>query len=228
METKFIAELGVNHFGVTDIIKTMINKSVEANADYIKLQMYDTEGFKRHTYYEQLKQTHLSKEQLIDISCYCKGVNIKFMCTPTKPDHVDFLETIDINAYKIRYIDNANKSLIKKITETNKPIFVSIDNNSAGHHLLYEYQKTNFMYCIPEYPPKTFDAEKFISNIELIRGFSNHYPTIHPAVIACAVGANVIEMHVTLSHELPCIDRGVSVDFKQLKKLISWCKGKDK
>jgi Sialic acid synthase len=222
---QIISEIGSNHGGDLEIAKQMIYESKIAGADIAKFQLYhvDTLGYSGKLY-QQVKKAELTLDNLIVLKELCKKLDIGFLCTPfTESDLVDLLEQIHVDWYKVRYADRCNTELLEAVQATGKPIIVSCGWDYTSKKPLVvsdnRFQFT-FMYCFPEYPPnpRKFADMLYTFTASPFKGYSNHYPSIIPPLMAVARGAEIIEVHVKLNKTHP-IDDAVSIDMIRLTEL---------
>lgn len=150
-----IGEIGINHNGEIDIAKKLIDKAVTAGANAVKFQKRSLNDLYRMDVLENpniesqgleilldvLKKVELSDSDYQEIVKYCNEKNITFLCTAWDTKSVDFLESLNIPAYKIASADLTNFPLIKYISKTKKPILIS-----TGMSTMDEIEKTiNFL-----------------------------------------------------------------------------------
>jgi len=243
-----IGEIGINHNGKIDIAKKLIDEAVIAGANAVKFQkrnlddLYRTEVLENPNIESQgleilldvLKKVELSDSDYREIIKYCDEKNITFLCTAWDTKSVDFLESLNVPAYKIASADLTNFPLIKRISETKKPIIVS-----TGMSTIEEIEKTvnflkekdaNFLIL---HSNSTYPAPVDLLNLSLIPsleqkfqipiGYSGHEQGIIPSVTAAILGAVVIERHITLDKTMDGIDQSSSLEpleFVQLIKFI--------
>lgn len=120
-----IAEIGNNHNGSFDLALEMVDAAHHAGADCVKFQMRNMSSVYRKkslakvgedlgTEYvlDLLDRFQLSQEEHKKVAEYCKHKGILYMCTPWDSDSVRFLESIDVQAYKVASADLTNLPLI--------------------------------------------------------------------------------------------------------------------
>jgi len=223
------AELGVNWRNLTEAIR-MIGLAHAAGADAVKFQCFQEKHIKGHPREEELRDKILDEVTLQHLKLVSDECGIEFFATPFYPEAVDMLEAIGgIKRYKIRFADRHNMSIISKIISTEKPFLISCDdeyvNTSAPQEIWDEEpDKRKFVYCVPEYPPKTVKLPKTFRYFEsLYHGYSNHYPSISVPLAAAARGAEYVEVHVK-QNKYPKgykpIDDAVSITFQELEELV--------
>jgi N-acetylneuraminate synthase len=186
-----------------------------------------------------LKKVELSDSNYKEIVKYCNEKNITFLCTAWDSVSVDFLEILDVSAYKIASADMTNFPLIKYITKTKKPIIVS-----TGMSTMEEIEKTvNFLKnenvdFVLLHSNSTYPAPVESLNLNLIPtleqkfqipvGYSGHEQGIIPSVTAAILGAVIIERHITLDKKMEGIDQSSSLDPLELTQLISFIRESEK
>lgn len=225
--TFIAAEIGVNFRDFREV-KRMIGLAGDAGADGVKFQCYREEHIKGHPREAELIDIILKQTDIEFLKDTADGNGIEFFATPMYPEAVDMLEAVRVKKYKIRYADNNNETLISRVAQTGKEMYVScgyqyIDNMDleVWHD---DYRKWTFVYCVPEYPPKTVDLPKKFRKFDgKFGGYSNHYPSISIPLAAAARGAEYIEVHVKNDkyHEgYKPIDDAASITFSELEQLV--------
>ena len=219
-----VAEIGVNFTSLTEA-KTMISKAYHAGADAVKFQLFLPDQVEGHAQYDEL--ANISKMLIDDkgihkLKEYADNLSINLFATPMFPDAVEILEELQVNRYKIRYADRYNDELLVKVIATGKPFFISCDEQyTSNHQITTVYNQVRLMYVIPKYPPDTDDFRQVpqLFSEKHFSGYSNHFPSIAPALISVSRGCQIVEMHVKLTGTKP-IDGAVSITFEQLRELV--------
>ena len=243
-----VGEIGINHNGDINIAKKLIDVAVTAGANAVKFQKRDLNSLYRLEVLENpniesqgleilldvLKKVELSDSDYHEIIKYCNEKNITFLCTAWDTKSVDFLESINVPAYKIASADLINFPLIDYIARTKKPILIS-----TGMSTMEEIEKTvNFLKeknieFLLLHSNSTYPAPVDTLNLSLIHhleqkfhlpvGYSGHEQGIIPSVTAVILGAVLIERHITLDKTMEGIDQSSSLEpleFSQLIKFI--------
>ena len=243
-----VGEIGINHNGDINIAKKLIDVAVAAGANAVKFQKRDLNSLYRLEVLENpniesqgleilldvLKKVELSDSDYHEIIKYCNKKNITFLCTGWDTKSVDFLESINVPAYKIASADLSNFPLIDYIARTKKPILIS-----TGMSTMEEIEKTvNFLKeknieFLLLHSNSTYPAPVDTLNLSLIHhleqkfqlpvGYSGHEQGIIPSVTAAILGAVLIERHITLDKTMEGIDQSSSLEpleFSQLIKFI--------
>lgn len=241
-----IAEAGINHNGSLKLAKKMVDEAKKAGVDCIKFQTHIVEkeminskikpgNISKETLWNIIKNSELTEMEEKEIQKYCKQKKILFMSTPFSIEAVDRLEKINVPAYKIGSGELTNTPLLMKIAKTKKPVILS-----TGMSTLSEIKKSvNFfkkrkipiilMQTTSIYPSNFEDInlgmiEKFEKLFKIPIGLSDHSPGIFAPLGAVAIGACVIEKHLTLNKNFSGPDQKLSLEPKEFRELVLGCK----
>jgi pseudaminic acid synthase len=152
--------------------------------------------------------------------------------SPFDETAVDFLETLDVPAYKIASFENTHLPLIRKVAQTGKPIIISTGVSSISDidetvRLLKKEGCGNFILlkCTSTYPATAENTNintiPHLSNLyNCLVGLSDHTMGIGVSVAAVALGARVIEKHFTLRRADGGVDSAFSLEPEELKALV--------
>ena len=241
--TFIIAEIGNNHNGNFDLAVKMIDQAIDIGVDCVKFQMRNLDEVYRKksliksgedlgTEYiiDLLNRFELSIEQHHKLFKYCIEKGIIYMCTPWDLKSVDVLESFGVLAYKVASADLTNMPLIEKLSQTKKPLIIS-----TGMSKLEEIQKTvdllkkrncefALLHCNSTYPAPFQDIHlNWISTLRLehdIVGYSGHERGIGVSLAAKALGARIIERHLTCDRNMEGPDHAASLEFNEFKQLV--------
>jgi len=229
-----IAEIGINHNGDIKLARKLIEKAAETGADAVKFQSYHTDDFvsKKSNYYNLFKKLELSEEDFKELREFAEKKKILFISTPLDLRYVDFLNEIDVSAFKIASGDLTFIPLLKKVAKTKKPIILStgmatigeideainvIKNEGNGKIIL--------MHCVSCYPVpyeqvnlKAIITLKNTFNLPV--GYSDHTLDIAVPVAAVALGAKIIEKHFTLEKNMEGPDHKLSASPEEFKRMV--------
>ena len=232
-KTYVIAEIGINHGGDINLAKQMIDSVSRTGADAVKFQTYLTEKrvSKDSPIFDILKKCELPFEAFKELQSYSKKLNLDFFSTPFDSESVEYLESINIDLYKIASFDIVNKVLLRKVASLEKPVIMStgmsnLQEINSAYKILKE--KTNniaLLHCISSYPTEENDANlsvifKLKESFDCVIGHSDHTNDIKVPLLAVAAGAQIIEKHFRIDENMDCIDAPVSISEKKLTKLV--------
>ena len=236
-----IAEIGINHNGNLETCKQLIDMAVECGCDAIKFQkrsidiVYTPEELAKPrenpfgTTNGDLKRgLEFGFDQYKEIDAHCKQKGILWFASPWDLPSVEFLEQFDVPCYKVASASLTDRDLLLRMKATGKPIILSTGMSSLEQvrkaiELLGE-ENLIVLHCTSTYP--TAPEEQNLGAIKTLRryfncpiGYSGHEPGIHPTIIAAALGACVLERHITLDRSMFGSDQAASLERAGMKKI---------
>jgi len=245
-----IAEAGPNHNGKISLARKLIDMAKECGADFIKFQTsipelhiskfakkanYQSKNtLKKETQLQMAKKNSLTFEQFKQLKKYCKKKKINFLSTAFDLKSISFLNKLNMKYVKIPSGEITNYPYLLKIGKLKKKVILSTgmaNMKEIGDALKIltregvSKKKITVMQCNTEYPTPLKDAnlramlsikEKYGVSI----GYSDHTEGIEAALAATAMGAKIIEKHITLDKNLPGPDHKASITKKELKMMI--------
>ncbi len=243
-----IAEAGDNHNGNLELAFQLVDKAAQAGADCVKFQTFVTEEVisKRaekaeyqkestgadESQYEMVKKLELTFDNFRQLQQYAKEKGLMFLSTPFDIPSVDFLNSIDIPCFKIPSGEITNLPYLIRIAQTGRDIILStgmaeIEEIEAAVKALRENGagEISLLHCNTEYPTPMEDVnlramltlkEKFSVRV----GYSDHTKGIEVPIAAAAMGAEIIEKHFTLDHNMEGPDHKASLEPDELKAMV--------
>ncbi|MFZ0184996.1 MAG: N-acetylneuraminate synthase family protein, partial [Nitrosotalea sp.] len=180
------------------------------------------------------KELELSDEVQKKLFDYAKKKKIVFFSTPADKDDVDFLESLSMKIYKIGSDDATNIPLLEYIAKLDKPTIISTGmcNMSEVKKITKIFSscgnnKLVLLHCVTKYPTepeyvnlKAIDTMKKEFNIPI--GYSDHSLGIEVCKAAIALGANIIEKHVTMDTKQSGPDHILSATPAELRDLVNF------
>ena len=240
-----IAEVGLNHNGELAIAKQLVDAAVSAGADAVKFQKrklretYREEIIDQPRHGEQglqyivplLIEFELSDDEFRELFAYCAASGITAMCTPWDRGSVDFLETCDLAAYKIGSPDLTNFPLIEYVAATGKPMLLStgMSTEEEVRRTLAFLEQRNAEYalfhCVSTYPAAAEEINlRFMERLrEWSRrpvGYSGHDTGTAISLAAVAMGARMLERHLTLDRTMRGPDHKASLEPAQFVEQV--------
>ncbi len=245
-----IAEIGSNHDRDLEKAYKLIDMAAEAGVDAVKFQTLkptdiakadtpadaygDAEFAKGKRYwYEVLEEIILPFEWHQQLFEYARSKGLTAFSTPESVEAVNFLERLDVPAYKIASMDIGYTQLLQAIAKTQKPVILS--SGIAAKKDLIEAVDTlrangagdiAILHCVSDYPPNyDYMSLELISEYKKLFkcpvGFSDHCEDNLLDGIAVFLGANIIEKHITLDKKSCGPDHGFALDEVGLKDLVN-------
>lgn len=241
------AEVGINHNGDVGLAKQLIDGAFAAGCDAVKFQkrtieiVYTPEELEKPrespfgTTNGDLKRgLELGKKEYDEIDRYCKDKNFIWFASPWDQKSVDFLEQYNPPCYKIASPCATDKKLIIYIKSKSRPIIVStgmMDDPMIEQVVkILGEEDLIILHCVSTYPAKP--SELNLQNIpRLIKkypkayiGYSGHEVGVYSTLVAAALGACVIERHITLDRAMWGSDQAASLELVGLNRLTSQLK----
>lgn len=241
-----IAEIGINHNGDLEIAKQMIDAAVHGGVDAVKFQKRTPEiatppeqqkqmretpwGY--ITYLEYRRKVEFTVEQYHAIDLFCRERNIPWMVSVWDEPSVDFVEGFDTPAYKIPSASLTDHKLLKHARKTGKPLILSTGMSTMQqiHKAVQIVGEENLviMHCTSTYPCEP--EELNLKMVETLRkefpnnpiGYSGHEVGLVPSAVAVALGACMVERHLTLDRAMWGSDQAASVEPSGFERLIKY------
>jgi N-acetylneuraminate synthase len=244
--TYVIAEIGINHNGDVDIARQMIDAAVHAGVDAVKFQKRTPEVCTPPEQQKQMRETpwgyityldyrykvEFGKEEYAEIDRYCKEKGIDWLVSVWDEPSVDFMEQFDTPAYKLPSASLTDLDLIRKVQTTGKPLILS-SGMSTMNQIRKAVEVANgdslgLMHCTSAYPCEPDELN--LRMVETLRrefpnlpvGYSGHEVGLVPSTIAVALGACMVERHLTLDRAMWGSDQAASVEPGGFEKLVKY------
>jgi len=226
-----IAEAGVNHCGNMTIAREMILRAKESGADIFKTQLYDPVKLfpdrevwsQGKNWFDEILKTQLSKEQVFTMAEWCKEAEIEFFGSAFDLERLGWLEEVGVKRHKIASRFH-RQELLDFITKTGKPIIVSLPYGNPSK-LLFPFKRTDFLYCIPEYPAplNKLHLQKInFTSLDGFSGLSDHSIGTEASMVAIIRGARIIERHFCLKRDNSNPDMICSSEPEELAQLVKF------
>lgn len=241
-----IAEAGVNHNGRQELAHQLIDAAAEAGADAVKFQTFRAEECAGQwaapaeyqqkcaakNQFELLRSLELSFEAFAGLKTHAEQRGLIFLSTPDGNESLDLLCQLDVAAIKIGSGEVSNLPFLHAVAARKRPIILSTGMSSLGEvqkalHELYcgGAEDVMLLHCTSEYPAPPADCN--LRCIQLLKqafalpsGFSDHTPGHDAALLATALGAEIIEKHLTLDRGMPGPDHAASLDPQQFSDMV--------
>lgn len=246
--TYIIAEMSGNHNMDFGRAKAIIKAASEAGANAIKIQTYtpdtitidcDDDIFKTQskiwegmTLYKLYQTAYTPWEWQKDLMEYALELGLDFFSSPFDLTAVDFLEKLNVPAYKVASFEINDIPLIRKIAETGKPIIIS-----TGIAYLEDIDlalrtckgcgndKVILLKCVSAYPAPFEEMNlrvlpNMAQTFECLTGLSDHSLGTETAIASVALGGKVIEKHLTLCRSDGGPDAAFSMEPKEFAEMV--------
>jgi sialic acid synthase SpsE len=242
-----IAEVGANHNRDLDVARRLIDAAADAGVDAVKFQTYSGRAlYSSHTprfdyldelgakpVHELLDELALPREWHEVLARHCADRGVHFFSSPFDRDAVDELDALDVVAFKVASFEIVDLEFVRYIASKGRPMIVS-----TGMCTLGEIDDAvtaardggsdaiALLQCASLYP-----APASVMNLRSIPamaaafgvpvGLSDHTTGIHVAPAAVALGARLLEKHVTLDRSMSGPDHPFAIEPKELADLVA-------
>ncbi|TRY85732.1 hypothetical protein DNTS_031917 [Danionella cerebrum] len=242
-----IAEIGQNHDGNFERAKELIKMAKECGADCAKFQKsvlehkfnnralerpYNSKNSWGKTYGEHKRYLEFNEDQYRELQKYANELGIFFTASGMDDMAVEFLDKLNVPFFKVGSGDTNNFPYLEKTAKKGRPMVVSsgmqsMETMQRVYETLKKYtQDFCILQCTSAYPLEPKDVnlrviteyQKMFPDIPI--GYSGHETGINITVAAVALGAKVVERHVTHNKEAKGSDHAASLDRDELKKLV--------
>ena len=249
-KTLIIAEAGVNHNGKLTLAKRLIDVAIKGGANIVKFQTFKTNLIlsktakkaeyqikstgKNTSQYSMIKKLELNYDDHVELIKYCRKNNIEFLSSPFDIESLKLLIKLKLKKIKIPSGEITNVELLQEIGKLNKKVILS-----TGMSTIKEIEKAidilknagtkkkniTLLHCTSEYPTPMNEVnlkailsmkKKFKTKV----GLCDHTLGSEVAIAAVALGAEVIEKHITLNKKMLGPDHKASLNPKELSYLV--------
>lgn len=223
-KTELIAEIGSVHDGSFGNAVKLVELAASLGADRVKFQTHIAEAettrdapsppyFQGEDRFGYFERTGFSPSQWAALRDACAESGVGFLSSPFSIEAVELLEEVGVGSYKIASGEVTNLPLLEAVARTGKPVLLSsgmsdweeldraVDVLRRGHGPLVVLQCTSAYPCPPERVGLNVIGE-MRQRYGLEVGFSDHSDGIAAALAAAALGATVIEKHLTFSRSM--------------------------
>lgn len=242
----WVAEIGINHNGeLLNVIK-LIDLAKTHGFDYVKFQKRDIDLCYTKEYLDSPREsiwgsTQRAQKEGLELSFahysyidkYCSDIGIKWFYSPWDINSAKIMSAFSCDFVKIAKASITNKKLINYYKFSNTPLICSTNYDTDMVALAYVWECTNLQYilsCVSLYPSPLeytgldsilkMKADDMLMGDKI--GYSNHSPHwIHP-VIASHLGAEMIEVHITLDKKMYGSDQASSLDDSDLTQMMQF------
>lgn len=242
-----IAEVGANHDRDLDVARQLIDVAVEAGADAVKFQTYTGSNLyssraPRFEYLSELSEQPI--HQLLDklalprdwqpiLADHCHDHDIHFLSSPFDREAVDELDSMGVPAFKIASFEIVDLPFLEYVGTKGRPVIVSTgmaDLEEITEALdalrIGGTDELALLQCASLYPapPSVMNLramDTMRSQFRVPVGLSDHTLGIHVAVAAVALGAAIIEKHITLDRARRGPDHPFAIEPEELRDLVA-------
>jgi N,N'-diacetyllegionaminate synthase len=243
--TYLIAEIAQAHDGSVGILFSLLEAAARAGVDAVKFQVHiaDAESSVHEpfrvrfshvdaTRFDYWKRMEMPFDLWVKIKERCDSLGVEFLATPFSNAAVDMLEALGVVRYKVGSGDLANPLLLEKIARTGKEVIISTGLGTIGEldQAVAQFKSHGvpfaILQCTTKYPVQPSEIglawmQKLSNRYSCPVGLSDHSGTIYAGLGAVALGATVIETHVTFDRRMFGPDAPASLTVDELAAMVS-------
>lgn len=239
-----IAEIGINHNGSLTTAKSLIDMAVRAGCDAVKFQkrtvdiVYSPDvlaaprespwGF---TQRDQKDGLEFGEDEYREIDLYCRTQKILWTASAWDSPSLDFIEAFKPAFHKVASAMITNTDFLRHVASLGRPTVLSTGMSSLEDvdRAVEIFQEVKTPVCllhtVSTYPSIEEDLnlltiQTFRDRYGLPVGYSGHEPSVSPSIVAAALGASVIERHITLDRSMYGSDQAASLEEAGLRQLV--------
>lgn len=223
----FVAELSINHLGMVEIAKKMIEAAKESGADLVKLKMKNVRDYytdeskewRNFNFIEYRESLELSKSDFREIDEFCKELNIPWFATVHDTESREFIRQFDPPVYKVASMDSGKDAFVSETIdvcrEEDKPLVISMGGKDyeETREIVRDIEeagiKSFVLHCVSMYPTPfgrcninhILEMKEEFESDSIKIGYSGHEQGIGPSLLAAEYGARMIERHLALTRD---------------------------
>jgi N-acetylneuraminate synthase len=243
--TAIVSEVGINHNGDLEIAKKLIHAACHSGVDLVKFQKRTPELCVPQEQRNQMRETpwgyisyldyrykvEFGEKEYREIDRYCKELGISWFNSVWDEPSVDFLEAFNPLCYKIPSAALTDHALLRKLRTTGRPLILSTGMSSMEQiHAAVDVLSTDNLLIT--HATSTYPCEPSELNLKMIEtlrrefpcpiGYSGHEVGLIPSVVAVALGACLVERHITLDRAMWGSDQAASVEPGGFERLVKY------
>lgn len=245
-----VGEIGSNHGRDKNVVKELIDRASEAGFDAVKFQTYEPEEvfsgkvrtgdvhlenlYGDRSWWEVARDhVLLPREWFGELFAYAQSRDLQVFSTVHSQRDAEFVLEFDPPAFKVASIDVSNTDFLKSLAAFAKPVILSTglhDEEEIGLAVETLRKAGNdqivLLHCVSNYPPRPENLN--LKNISMLNkmfflpvGFSDHSPDNLSAAAAVALGACLVEKHITLDRKSRGPDHHFALNPEGMKDLVA-------
>ena len=241
--TYVIAEIGINHNGDLDVAKSLIDVAAVCGCDAVKFQKRTPElcvpeelkatlretPWGIITYLDYRNRVEFGSAEYREIDAYCTEKDMAWSASPWDVPSVEFLCSFEVPFLKVPSAALTNDELLMACRDSGKPVVLSTGMSTMEEirhaYSLLDPQNTIVLHCTSSYPAAPADANLHMMatlrrELSCPVGYSGHETGLQVTLAAVALGACVVERHITLDRAMWGSDQAASLEPVGLTRLL--------
>jgi len=243
--TYIVAEIGINHNGEVEIAKRLMDAARHAGVDAVKFQKRtpelatppDQQNVMRETpwgyitYLDYRRKMEFGLAQYQEIDAYARKIGITWFVSVWDEPSVDFMEAFNPVTYKVPSAALTDHGLLKKLHATGRPVILSTGMSTVDQirSAVQYLDMNNLVICHTTSAYPCAPEELNLRMVETLQrdypcpiGYSGHEVGLIPSAVAVALGACMVERHITLDRAMWGSDQAASVEPGGFERLVKY------
>jgi len=243
--TYIVAEIGINHNGEVEIAKRLMDAARHAGVDAVKFQKRtpelatppDQQNVMRETpwgyitYLDYRRKMEFGLAQYQEIDAYARKIGITWFVSVWDEPSVDFMEAFNPVTYKVPSAALTDHGLLKKLHTTGRPVILSTGMSTVDQirSAVQYLDMNNLVICHTTSAYPCAPEELNLRMVETLQrdypcpiGYSGHEVGLIPSAVAVALGACMVERHITLDRAMWGSDQAASVEPGGFERLVKY------
>jgi len=243
--TYFVAEIGINHNGSIEIVKRLVDAAVHSGANAVKFQKRtpelcvppDQRDVMRETpwgyisYLDYRYKVEFGLDEYAEIDRYCKEKGIDWFASVWDIPSADLIEQFNPICYKIPSASITDHDLLRHVRKLNRPVILST-GMSTLEEITAAVDQLDLEKLVITHATSTYPCDPNELNLKMVQtlrgifpcpiGYSGHEVGLIPSVVAVALGACLVERHITLDRAMWGSDQAASVEPQGIERLVHY------
>lgn len=239
-----IAEVAQNHDGSLGLAHAFVDAAAEAGVDAVKFQTHIAEAettaaepfrvafsYEDRTRYDYWKRMEFSREQWAGLAAHARERGLVFLSSPFSMEALHLLNELGVPAWKVASGELTNRPLVRAMAATDKPVLLSTGMSGMDeiracvedvrrHKAAFAVLQGASLYPAPLSKVGLKLLGEFRDAFQCPVGLSDHSGSVFPALAALALGADLVEVHVTFHKGMFGPDVPVSLAFEDVRLLV--------
>ncbi|PKN88677.1 MAG: N-acetylneuraminate synthase [Chloroflexi bacterium HGW-Chloroflexi-8] len=246
-----VGEIGINHNGDVEIAKRLIQEAHHAGLNAVKFQKRTPEicvpkeqqSLMRDTpwgyisYLDYRYKVEFNEAQYHEIDQLCKSLGISWFVSVWDEPSVDFMEQFSPSCYKVPSASLTDLPLLRKLRSTGRPLVLST-GMSTFDQIKYAISQIGTENLLITHATSAYPCDPEELNLRMVQtlkqefdcpiGYSGHEVGLVPSAVAVALGACLVERHITLDRAMWGSDQAASVEPQGMEKLVKYIRVTEK
>ena len=240
-----VAEIGVNHNGSVEIAKKLIEEAYRTGVDAVKLQKRTPELCVPRDQWELMRETpwgyityidyrrkmEFQQAEYAEIDRFCQELGMPWFASVWDEPSVEFLEAFNPICYKVPSASLTDLSLLRCLRDTGRPVILST-GMSTMEQIQAAVKELDVEKLVITHATSTYPCDPTELNLQVIEtlrkefpcpiGYSGHEVGLITSVVAVALGACMVERHITLDRAMWGSDQAASVEPQGFERLVKY------